>query len=510
MKKLLLLIIPFIIFINIKINKETNIDYDPNYIYLFNGLNFAYSYGNIGHYDNPGTPTILFSAIVIKTTYKIRNVKENLPTDVLLHPQYYLEIIAWSFSVINCLLILGLGFIIYKITNEIFFGILLQSTPFFSNTILSWSFYNVSPEPFLFGVAAILSVLFLWKTYFNKSFGSLNLRHIKNGSENVLFEIDIIYILFGFIIGLGLASKINSIPLIFLPLFFIKGYKKIFIYFISIAISFIIFTLPIIHYYPTLFGWVKDIFFHSGRYGNGANEVFDLSSFINNFIILLKKEPVIIGVIFVSMLIMFKQIINKKFDIRVKILLALISVQLLDLIMVLKHFSTHYLIPIIPTIAINIFIIFQILNLSKSLKIVIITSLIFMCYFININMKKFALFDDSIIYISKLKAQIEPDCINIYSYGCNSNIYALKYGDDYALDRNTLLMEKLYGEQYFYNVFSKQLYNWKQIISLDTLIKSHKKLILYANEYYLSSGTPFKLKLISEGKYLIETNQADK
>ena len=66
-------------------------------------------------------------------------------------------------------------------------------------------------------------------------------------------------------------------------------------------------------------------------------------------------------------------------------------------------------------------------------------------------------------------------------------------------------MEKLYGEQYFYNVFSKQLYNWKQIISLDTLIKSHKKLILYANEYYLSSGTPFKLKLISEGKYLIET-----
>ena len=78
MKKLLLLVIPIIIFINIKINKETNIDYDPNYIYLFNGLNFAYSYGNIGHYDNPGIPTILFSAIVIKTTYKIRNVKENV------------------------------------------------------------------------------------------------------------------------------------------------------------------------------------------------------------------------------------------------------------------------------------------------------------------------------------------------------------------------------------------------------------------------------------------------
>ena len=104
MKYFLLLLIPIALLVNVAYNDKTEFGQDPNYIYLFNGLNFASQGGPIGHYDNPGTPVIVFSAVIMKVTYTLRKTDNDFPTDVLKDPQYY---IIWLSVMTNNVLIIG-------------------------------------------------------------------------------------------------------------------------------------------------------------------------------------------------------------------------------------------------------------------------------------------------------------------------------------------------------------------------------------------------------------------
>jgi hypothetical protein len=197
MKYLLLLLIPITILINIRNNNKAYFDFDPNYIYLFNGINLATQHGKIGHYDNPGTPVIVFSAVVMKTTYLFRNSSDAFPIDVLRNPQHYINVIAWTFSVINALLILLLGVFILRTTKDITYSLLFQSIPYLSKVIFTWCFQLLSPEPVLFGSVILFIILFLWRYFFNKSFGDITFEY----GQNHKITIDKFMIWFALIMG---------------------------------------------------------------------------------------------------------------------------------------------------------------------------------------------------------------------------------------------------------------------------------------------------------------------
>ena len=78
--KLLLLIIPSIVIVNTFFTTSFSFwenRADPEYAYLFNGLNLANEYGNVGHFDHPGTTSQVFNAFVIKFSYILSNSKDN-------------------------------------------------------------------------------------------------------------------------------------------------------------------------------------------------------------------------------------------------------------------------------------------------------------------------------------------------------------------------------------------------------------------------------------------------
>jgi len=496
LKYLLLLIIPVIIPINLELNNKTQFDYDPPYVYLFNSLNLASQYGNVGYFDHPGTPVIMASAVIIKFTHLFRNTKDDLQTDVLKNPQYYVLVIAWVFSIINCILIFLLGIFILKITREIAYSLLFQSIPYYSKIIFIWSFQNLSPEPMLLGAVMVFYLFFMWKFYFNKSFGTFKFKY-KSKTENEYIELDKSILIFGILIGFCFAVKINTLPLIILPLWFIPKIKNKIIFLGIAFFSFVLFTLPVARYYYDFSYWLMNISLHSGIYGSGAMNVVDMNSFFENFIQSIKSDPILFSVIFITLTIIFIQIIRKKYDKHLKIMMAVFLVQLIDILMVLKHYNEHYFIPIIPSIAISLFIILAMFNLSRLHKFMVILPFIALCFTLNMNLTK----NTSAIY----QPINQEDCINIYSFGYNSQIYALKFGDDFSLNKNSDILEKIHGKQYFYNIWDKSLTGWKDTISLASLEKQNKKIYFYAFDGYLKEyPTPFKLKLISEGKYLIE------
>lgn len=309
-------------------------------------------------------------------------------------------------------------------------------------------------------------------------------------------------ILFGLLMGFSLATKINTMPLLLLPLLFIPGFSKKFTFLIIVFISFILFTFPIARYYKMLFYWIVSLFLHSGNYGTGSLNIFDLSKVYENLITFIKSEPIIFYTLVFSLVIIIKQIAQKKYNIHLKILGGFFLVQIGFLVMVLKHFELHYFIPVIPTIAVNLFIILQILNLSKTLKLLTIIPFVILCIYLN---KGFPIHSSP-----EYNSTVDENSINIYSYNCNSTMFGLKYGNEYSRNMNTPYLEKVYGKQYFYNLWVHKITDWQDTVTLDALIKKNKPIYLYMFEPYLKDWpTPFNLKKNSEGKFLIETQKTD-
>jgi hypothetical protein len=170
--------------------------------------------------------------------------------------------------------------------------------------------------------------------------------------------------------------------------------------------------------------------------------------------------------------------------------------------MIFKNFELHYFIPVIPTIAVNIFMILQILNFSKIIRASAILIFVIMCIYLNKEFPRISPPEYSIID--------ENNCINIYSYNCSSPMFGLKFGNEYSLNMNTPYLEKIYGKQYFYNLWVRAITDWQDTISIDELAGKNKPIYLYMYEPYIKDWpTPFNLKKVSEGKFLIETSKTD-
>jgi len=495
MKYILLLIIPVVIILNVSYNNKTEFAQDPNYIYLFNGLNLAAYGGPVGQYDNPGTPVSILAGLIMKVIHFVRNTENDLATDVLQNPQYYTGLIIWILTIVNCILIFFLGLFILKTTNELMYSFLFQAIPFFSKSTVPWCFQTLCPEPLLLGATIILSGLFLWKFYFNKSFGVFTIRYYKDLSINI----DRFIIYFGILMGFCLATKINTLPILLLPLFFIPGIVNKFIFMIITFFSFLVFTFPIRHLYKYMISWYLGIATHTEIYGSGDKGFIDYNVISSNFLMMVKKEPLILYILGLTAIILLKQILRKKYDINFKILSVLFMVQMGDMLMVLKHFNPHYFIPILATLALNLFIIIKSLNLSGYLRSVVIIAIIVFAVYLNKNVTK---------YIPELyNKEFPADGINITSYKSKSPMYALKFGDDRSVNANSEKLKTIYGDQYFYDIWTRQFVTWNDTLTLDSLFRINNKVYLHAIEVYMEEWKPvFEITRVSEDLFLINNS----
>lgn len=498
MKYLLLFLIPAALLVNISYNNKTEFGQDPNYIYLFNALNLASHSGSVNTYVNPGTTVVELSAVIVKISFLFRTTNDDISTDVLKNPQYYIKIIVRTFDVMNSLLIFLLGLFILRMTHELTYSLLFQSIPIFSGSAIEWCFQSLCPEPVIFGAVIAFVILFLWKFYFNKNFGEVSIKYFKN----LEIRIDKFIILFGILMGFCLVTKINTIPLIILPLLFIPGFKNKFIFLIIAIVSFFVFSLPIHHLYRIMISWYLRAISHTDLYGGGNAGFIDPGLLRTNFLVTMKFDPIILFVIMISLLIVILQIIRRRNDIHLKILAALVLVQLIDLLMVLKHFNLHYFIPIVPTLAVNVFIILQIFNASRVIKFGLIVPFLAASFYLNKNIEK---------YVPHLYDSNYPsDGINVFSYKCKSPIYALEFGDAESNYAYSAKLKNLYGNYFFYNITTKQFTTWDSNTTLDSLFRMNSKVYLHALDYYMKElPPPFGIRFISEGLYLIENTKRD-
>jgi hypothetical protein len=176
------------------------------------------------------------------------------------------------------------------------------------------------------------------------------IKHIynKNKSKGSLTDI----ILFGIIIGFGIACKLSFLPVLMIPLVLLQiTFKQKIQLVLYTLLFFAIFAYPVVFNFNQFWQWVSGIITHTGKYGGGEKGFIDLASLHENIKMLFNSDRAFFFITLTSLLLsgllslnLFK---NKGFtNSRInRAILAINITLLLCIAFTLKHFSLYYFIP---------------------------------------------------------------------------------------------------------------------------------------------------------------------
>lgn len=451
-KKLVLIILPILLLVITLELKNHNGPYwvgssDPEYAYLLNSLNLT-QLKEVGHIDHPGTPLQILGAVVIASAHLGHN-DEDLVIDVLKNPELYLNDISYTIVFLIVVSMFLVGLLTLLLTGSLMYALIIQMSPFLSVNLLL-SMYHVSPEPLLLLVELWFSYLLLHTIYPKDN----------NHSPNIIF--------LGIISGLLIATKINSTPLVVLPIIFLPFKRKI-KYLLVTFIAFIGFTLPIYKQYRLFFEWVYRLALNNGLYGTGASTIIYPQSFIQNIIIIIKDEKFLslsVFIIFVLLIILFKK--RKKINVY-KYLFGLLLLFCFEILLVAKHFHMHYLIPALALIGLSLVIILSLVRIK------LIKYITFICILgFAVNTVYRALCDSrsseerykEATNINYLVNSTYSHALKINYYGSSSIEYALSFGNDFALNNYGEQLSKIYPNSYIYEIWKGKYYIWGEEVIL--------------------------------------------
>ena len=312
---------------------------DPEYPYLINGLNVSLlEFKRIGHFDHPGTPFQVFCGIIIRITHLFTG-KESITQDVFNRPDYYLTSINIFLIAIQSFLLFLIAWIGRKRELKTRILFVLQAA-FLCNFLLIDLFCRVIPERWLIITAILFVVIYLQYGY--------------NNRQPLKFAI-----WSGIIMGMGMATKFNFLPLIFLPLLLINTNKNRLIYTGTGIVSFFVFIAPIITKFNDYWRFITGIASHDGIYGQGEERMFNPEAVKANLLEVFHVAPELIFIIALLVIMLVLSVIyhskSKSNGRNILFSVGMLLIIFLQIIMVSKHFKNTYLVPIMSIYGIIFF-----------------------------------------------------------------------------------------------------------------------------------------------------------
>ncbi|TSA34629.1 MAG: hypothetical protein D4R64_11425 [Porphyromonadaceae bacterium] len=326
---------------------------DPEYPYLLNGLNCAtLDFNNIGHTDHPGTPFQMITGLFIRVTHVFIG-QEPLVQDVLSRPETYLACASLFLSFLTFLLLYWLGDIAIRHEGKLTGAIILQASILLSTVLLEMPI-RYSPDRML--------------VIYNIAFAGFTIKYLL--SKN--YPIRLYAIISGILMGVGVATKFNFLPVLIIPLLLIPDFRNRLIYGFTIAASFFISVLPILSKFKEFRQFISGVASHDGLYGHGSQQMINWKSFSHNFWELLSYNPAFSIILIISIgLILFYFLDKKKFNADDRLLLVLkafVLASFVGFILVSKHFKVYYFAPVLSLCGLVLFMIWKISGVQMKSK----------------------------------------------------------------------------------------------------------------------------------------------
>jgi len=306
---------------------------DPEYFYLYNGILIGGGNFSVQLIAHPGIPLqflIAISSRIISLFQPGDYVK-----DFIDDPEKYIHAANLFMNVLISFVLFICGIYTKKYSGSYFSGLLIQLSPFGSSSLMGIS-GRLIPEALM-----IIPLLLI---------GLMIIKYIYNENKTTGYFNDIV--LYGIIIGFGIACKLSFIPVILIPLILLQISLKQKIKFILYTILFFaIFAYPVVLNFNEFWQWVSGIFIHSGMYGGGEKSFIDFTTIPGNIKYLFNYDKVFFYIVIFSLLLSvlfsFKVFKNKGLS-NSKIIRAIYAVNITILIciaFILKHFAMYYFMP---------------------------------------------------------------------------------------------------------------------------------------------------------------------
>lgn len=505
MKKLtivILVLVPLVFLIIGFSFDRTRYGTDPESAYLLNGININ-MLKSVGHYDNPGTPVQIYSAVVLRTVHTFRFSGTDLQTDVLLHSEFYIEALRYGLILMNALVLLLLGFVALRRFGNIWLALMLQITPFLSPTLTEEMFTKIAPEPFLFAATSLLALL-LFRYY--TSGDKQNKRYLLQ---------------FALLSAFGLATKMTYLPFLVIPFIVLEGWRNKIGYALLIIPGFVLFTLPAVKGYPYMLKWFLNLGTHTGTYGQGSAGIIDPAQYFNALmqIAVTNKEMLLVTVI--AAIVIMTKVIGRKKDQYVfanpafRILAAMLVAILASILMVAKHYhSNHYLFPALSLagpVLVFTYLLFagseknktgklSSIGLPTLVAVLLLVSLSHIPY-LTIACKGYR---DSNQDTNETMALLQRDYkgyVKTYYYPTSFNEYSsLRWGNVYSRQLHTEKLKQLFPEGLFYNAWDKSFQLWETSFSPGEFVAK------YGGKILLVGGprTEEEMKMVEEAGLILK------
>lgn len=455
---------------------------DPEFIYLFSGLSISQGIGDIGHMDNPGTPLQVFTALIFRLVWLFRPGNTSYLEDVLSEPDFYLNMVNLSLTLMVVAAVLFAGKAILDITGSVLTALLFQTLPFLP-VIWYDIIGRIMPELF-FPVPLLLLSVFILK-YYARPYDSVNTR-------------DVFYL--AFLSALGLSIKLTFLPLWVIPLFIIKSFRKKAIFLFVSVLMFLIIAFPVTYNISYFWKWTRNLFIHSGRYGGGEANFLDPETFLGNLKFFLHWEKSYLFILSFSTLafIAYFFIAKKRFNTKwIRITSGILLASIFQIFIVCKHFAHHYLIPSMMLIPLLVFMAIEILNQYGRQKkwISVTTSLILVGFLSWKTIDQFHWIRVKSDWIGssverrqatkQFTCSLEKDAIRIiatHASGCPFPEFGMINGYSWAGKVKPVYqpyLQALYPDSYFYFLWDNSFVSWNEAFDPEQIISSERKVYLY-------------------------------
>ena len=302
---------------------------DPEYVYLLNGMNVSLlEFDRIGHVDHPGTPFQLITGLFITLIYWMTG-SGSLISDLISNPEKYLFLSSFFLSLATAGLFYWISILEFRRSRSLTGALLIPATYMFYYVIVDLPSRYI-PDRFLMITVLLftgLSINYLYRGYSQRKFALAS----------------------GLLMALGVVTKINFIPFLVLPLFFIGGWRDRIVYAVSLAFFSVVLFLPVYDKFDYFRRFAIQISTHEGLYGGGNEQMLNLHAFAGNLWLILRDNPAFIFIVLLSLVSAIlllsrstRRITHKR---ELYVLTGFLVVAFASIFMVAKHYKNYYMIP---------------------------------------------------------------------------------------------------------------------------------------------------------------------